>query len=240
MPQLWATISVGSAQAPRAAASASSYWPRPLHRTAWEYSQMATPTPSPRALASPIVTSISSLPSRAWPRHAVRTSAPYGASAIPAASCRGQSHQESVGCGTSAQPEHGRERVALRDRQLVEVVQQGRAQLMQAAVGQVHFRLHPDGGRDFPPTSLSPLTGDPARQVGQQGALPYARLTAQDEDPTRTREHVGHDPVECFTLVTTSEQLSHGTTPWVRRLPAVSIERSSRGQTEACGDVCGP
>src|SRR6516165_9229812 len=86
MPQLWATISRGSAQAPRAAASASSYWPRPLHRTAWEYSQMATPTPSPRAVASPIVTSISSLASAAWPRQAVRTSAPYGASAIPAAS----------------------------------------------------------------------------------------------------------------------------------------------------------
>ena len=48
---------------------------------------MATPTPSPRALASPIVTLISSLPSRAWPRHALRISAPYGASAIPAASC---------------------------------------------------------------------------------------------------------------------------------------------------------
>ena len=46
---------------------------------------MATPTPSPRALASPIVTSISSLASVAWPRHAVRISAPYGASAMLAA-----------------------------------------------------------------------------------------------------------------------------------------------------------
>src|SRR6516165_5500252 len=87
MPQLWATISRGSAQALRAAAKASSYWPRPLHRTARAYSLMATPTPSPRAVTSPIVASISSRTSRAWPRHAVRTSAPYGASAIPAASC---------------------------------------------------------------------------------------------------------------------------------------------------------
>ena len=61
----------------------------------------------------------------------------------------------------------------------------------------------------------SRLIGDPARQVGQQGALTHARLAAQDEDPTRTREHVGHEPVERLTLVTTSEQLSHGATPWV-------------------------
>jgi hypothetical protein len=94
----------------------------------------------------------------------------------------------------------------LRDRQLVEVVQQGRAQLMQAAVGQVHFRLHPDGGRDLP-------AGDPAGQVGQQSALAHASLAAQDEDATRTREHVGRKPVQRFTLATTSEQLSHCTTP---------------------------
>ena len=55
---------------------------------------------------------------------------------------RGQSHQEPVGRRTRAQPEHGGERVALRDRQLVEVVQQGHAQLMEAAVGQLHLRLH--------------------------------------------------------------------------------------------------
>ena len=52
-------------------------------------------------------------------------------------------------------------------------------------------------------------------QVGQQGALAHPRLAAQDEDPARIREHVGHEPVEHCTLVTTSEQLSHGRTPWV-------------------------
>ena len=119
---------------------------------------------------------------------------------------RGESHQEAVGCRTSAQPEHGGERFALRGRQLAEVVQQRCTQLMQAAVGQLHFRLDPYGRRDMP-------AGDPARQVAQQSTLAHARLTAQDQDTTRTREHVRHEPVERSTLVTTSEQLAHGTTP---------------------------
>ena len=84
---------------------------------------------------------------------------------------------------------------------------------MQAAVGQVHFRLHPDGRRDS--ATSPPASGDPTGQVAQQGALAHARLAAQDEDATRTREHVGHEPVERCTLVTTSEQLGHCTTPWV-------------------------
>ena len=125
-----------------------------------------------------------------------------------------RAHQrDPVGRRTGAQPEHGRERVALRDRKLVEVVEQGNAQLMQAAVGQFHLRLHPYGRRDPPPTSPSRLAGDLAVQVAQQSALAHARLAAQDEDATRTREHVGREPVERGTLVTTSEQLTHCTTP---------------------------
>ena len=37
------------------------------------------------------------------------------------------------------------ERVALRDGQPVQVVEHGRAQLMEAAVAQLHLRLHADG-----------------------------------------------------------------------------------------------
>ena len=74
---------------------------------------------------------------------------------------RGESHQEPVGCGTSAHPEHGRERVALRGWQLVEMVQQRSTELMQAAIGQVHFRLHPCGRHDPPLTAPSRLTGYP-------------------------------------------------------------------------------
>ena len=35
----------------------------------------------------------------------------------------------------------------------------------------------------------------------------------RDQDATRARVHVGHEPVERFTLVTTSEQLPHCMTP---------------------------
>jgi hypothetical protein len=100
----------------------------------------------------------------------------------------------------------------LRDRQLVEVVQQGSAQLMQAAVGQFHLRLHPGGRRDPPLASPSRLTGDPAGQITQQSALAHAGIAAQHQDATRTREHVSHEPVQHGTLVPTSDQLGHGMT----------------------------
>ena len=63
---------------------------------------------------------------------------------------RGQADQEAVGRRTGAQPEHRGERVALRGRQLVEAVQQGGAQLMQAAVGQLHLRLRAYGATRSP------------------------------------------------------------------------------------------
>ena len=80
------TTSSRSSVALRAAANASSYSPKPLHSTAWAYSQMAIPIPSPREPASRIVTSMSSVASRAWPRHAARINPPYGAPLIPVAS----------------------------------------------------------------------------------------------------------------------------------------------------------
>ena len=119
---------------------------------------------------------------------------------------RGESHQEAVGRRTSAQPEHGGERFALRGRQLAEVVQQRCTQLMQAAVGQLHLRLHACRGYDLP-------AGHPIGQVTQQGAFAYPRVAAQDEDAARTLEHVGHEPVERFAFVTTSDQFGHCMTP---------------------------
>jgi hypothetical protein len=80
------------------------------------------------------------------------------------------------------------------------------AQLMQAAVGQFHLRFDADSSGHVPAT-------DPVRQIAQQGALAHARLAAQDEDATRTRDHVGCELVERGTLVMTSEQLAHYTTP---------------------------
>ena len=68
---------------------------------------------------------------------------------------RRQPDQEPVGRRAGAQPEHGRERVALRDGQPVEVIQHRSAELMEAAVRQLHLRLHADRGRDAPAADRS-------------------------------------------------------------------------------------
>ena len=75
---------------------------------------------------------------------------------------RGQSHQEPVGCRAGAQPEYGRERGLLRGWQFAEVVKQRRAQLMQAAVRQLHLRLNPGSRHDPPVTAPCRLPGYPA------------------------------------------------------------------------------
>ena len=67
---------------------------------------------------------------------------------------RGQPDQKPVGRRTGASAEHRRKRVALRDGQPVEVVQHGSAELMEAAVGQLHLRLNADGRRDVPADDL--------------------------------------------------------------------------------------
>ena len=76
---------------------------------------------------------------------------------------RGQPDQEPVGRGVGAAAEHRRERVALRSGQPAEVVQHGRAELVEAGVGQFHLRLDAGGSRDVP-------AGNPVGQVVQQGA----------------------------------------------------------------------
>ena len=63
---------------------------------------------------------------------------------------RGESDQEPVGCRPRAEAEDRRERVVLREGQPLEMVEHGRAELMEAAVGQLHLRLDPDRSRDTP------------------------------------------------------------------------------------------
>ena len=77
---------------------------------------------------------------------------------------------------------------------------------MQAAVGQLHLRFRAYGRHDLP-------AGHPVGQVTQQGALAYPGLAAQDQDATRTREHVGDEVVERFAFVTTSDQPGHYLAP---------------------------
>ena len=63
---------------------------------------------------------------------------------------RGQPDQEPVGRRAGAAAEHRRERVALRCGQPVKVVQHGRAEQVEAGVGQFHLRFNAGGSRDVP------------------------------------------------------------------------------------------
>ncbi len=148
---------------------------------------------------------------------------------------RGQPHQEPVGRSAGVAAEHGRERVALRDGQPVEVVQHGRAELVEAGIGQLHLRFDADCSRDVP-------AGDPVGQVAEQRALAHARLAPQDDDPAPAGERVGQEPVEHLTLASASEELwgrpgilTRRRPPWiVQRLLAAGISRAY-----ICGRACG-
>ena len=133
---------------------------------------------------------------------------------------RGQPDQEPVGRRTAAPAEHRRERVALRDGQPVEVIEHGRAELMEAAVGQLHLRLDADGRREVP-------VGDLVGQVAQQRALADARLTAQDGDSAPTGERVGQEPVERLALDAPSEERRALTAILARRRPPCARLRGS-------------
>ena len=145
---------------------------------------------------------------------------------------RGKSDQEAVGRGAGAQPEHRRERVALRHGQSLELVEHGYAELMEAGVGKLHLRLDADGRRDVPAV-------DPVGEVAEQCALAHARLSPQDGDTAATGQRVGQEPVERLTLGTTSQELHrrlprggaplHGDRTPPRIFTAVACGRRPRG-----------
>ena len=111
----------------------------------------------------------------------------------------GEPDHEPVGRGAGAPAEHGRERVALRGGEPVEVIEHGGAELVEAAVGQLDLRLDADGPRNAP-------AADAVGQVAQQRALAHARLPAQDDDPAPTGERIGQELVERLALGATSEE----------------------------------
>ena len=155
---------------------------------------------------------------------------------------RGQPHQEPVGRRAGAAAEHRRERVALRSGQPVQVVQHGRAELVQAGVGQLHLRLHAGGSRDMP-------AGHPAGQIAQQRALAHARLAPQNGGPAPARERVGREPVKLLALAVASEELRGRAGILTRRPPPGIVQRSSaagisrayiRGQARGTPQTQGP
>ena len=96
---------------------------------------------------------------------------------------RGKPHQEPVGRRPSAPAEHRRQRVTLRTGQQLELAEHGAAELVQAAVGELHLGLDPDRTGDVP-------AGNPPGKVAKQRALADARLASQHDYPTRARKNI--------------------------------------------------
>jgi len=107
----------------------------------------------------------------------------------------GEPDQESIRGRPSLMPEHRCQRAALRCREPIKVIQHRRTQLVQAAVGELHFHLDADRGRDVP-------AGITLRHEVEQGGLAAACLAAKDDDATSTGARVGEDCVEELALGT--------------------------------------
>ena len=140
---------------------------------------------------------------------------------------RGEPNQESVGRRAGAPTEHGCERVALGGGQAVEVIQHRRAELVDAAVGELHLRLDANGRRDVP-------ARDTLGYVVQQRALARAGFAAKDDNSAPTGERVGQDPVKCLALGTTSEKphraASFRTSLYLLRPPSFLRARGRPGE----------
>ncbi len=101
----------------------------------------------------------------------------------------GQAHEKSIGRGSRADTERNAQRVTLRPREGIEVVQYRRAELMQAREGQLHLGL--DAGGPLHPAVISG-----GREAVEQSGLPDAGLTAEHEGAALTRSHGRGKPGE--------------------------------------------
>ena len=91
----------------------------------------------------------------------------------------GQTDQEPVRRRAGADAERGPQRIVLRPRQPVEVIEQRCAELVQPGEGQLHLRLH--AHRAGHPTPLCPVD-----QVVQQHGLAHAGVAAHHQRPALT------------------------------------------------------
>src|SRR3954451_24707964 len=85
-----------------------------------------------------------------------------------------EADQETVRSVASAQPERAAERVALRRRQLLEAIQERRAELLQSCERELHLGL--DARR-----SCDAASRRGSEEVLEQGGLADARLATQQE-----------------------------------------------------------
>jgi hypothetical protein len=85
--------------------------------------------------------------------------------------------------------ECGPQRLTLRHRNPVEVIQHRGAQLMQSGKGQLQLRLNAGGPR-------YPASARPFGQIIQQHRLAHARIAAHHQHPALTRPDRVNQPVE--------------------------------------------
>ena len=90
-------------------------------------------------------------------------------------------------------------RIALRRREILENLEQRRAELMQAGVGELHLRLDADGARDAKPVGM-------LSEVLQQDGFPDPRLAAHNQDAAVLVACVRQQALERFALVAPAAQ----------------------------------
>ncbi len=112
----------------------------------------------------------------------------------------GEADQEAVGRIPGRHAERHAQGLTLGFRQAVQLVEERRAQLVQARVGQLHVRL--DALR---PGHLRP--GRPRGQILQEHRLPDARLAADHQHPGLSLTQADQQVVECRALMPPTDQV---------------------------------
>ena len=111
----------------------------------------------------------------------------------------GEPNQETFRNVTGCDAQGDIQRVSLRLRQRLELVEQRRAQLMDTGERQLHLRLR--GGDPRHPKARGTTSGIP-----EQRRLSDACLTPDDEDGAFTLAHACQEPIEQFALADPVEQ----------------------------------
>ena len=126
---------------------------------------------------------------------------------------RGEPDQERVGGRAFAQSEDRLERGALRDGQPLKVIEHRHAELMQAAVGELHLGLNARRLGDAGARRLRALA-----QVAEERVLPTPASPRRTSDQAGASKHIGQEPVERLTLNLTTQEFMTGLPPHVREL----------------------
>ena len=113
----------------------------------------------------------------------------------------GQTDQKAIRRRPGTQAERGPQRITLRNRQTIDVIQHRRAQLLQPGERQLHLRLDTRSTRD------TAARRSPGR-ILQQRRLTYARLTAHHQRPALTSADSTDQPVKYVALAAPARQPS--------------------------------